>query len=844
MAMRSSSLSNKTTTGIEREIGSQYDNVVIVADSISNVNTVAASITNIQNVLPYLSEINAVGSNIVDIVAIAAMEADITSVMTLETEIKSLYADKDILTSLYADKITLDGLYSSKEAIDSLYADKSVLDSLFSDKSTLDSLFTDKVVLDSLYADKAKLDSLYADKNVLDRIYTSIDNLDRVFISADNIDVVAGSVTNIDTVASDLTSINIVADDTIAINEIYANRAEIYAADDNAAIATAKAAEALVSADNAAVSETNANTSAVAASSSATTASVSATSASNSATIAAGHLAAIEGIYDNFDDRYLGAYATDPTADNDGNALVIGAIYFNTTDNRTKFYNGVAWEDPELASTEAAQIATTKANEASASASASETSRIASASAQTAAEVAQTASETAQGLAEEARDEAVVQAGIATTKASEAAVSAANASSSELTATDAAVTATTNANLALGARDTAVIARDEAVAAETFLGSVYLGAYSSAPTTDNNGDSLTVGAVYYNTTSESLQVYTGSVWDPAVFDATGAVLSFNGREGAVTLSNTDVTSAVGQALDTSATPTFASTVINGETLTDTLRLNTVYTEAGTEPQGSVWWNSDEETLDVRQNGAVLQLGQELQVHCRNSTGSTITNGTVVMAAGTLGASGRILIAPYDNTSDIKYVIGVATEDIVNGDDGKVTSFGKVRGVDTQAWAEGSVLYTASNGGLTSIEPTTGIKSAIAFVINSASNGTLMVRVSSHNELIDYNGLLNSPQAQVNKNTAVTGTSALTRHDKILSNLDVIAMDYTSGDLDFVRYSGDDGSTIYYRDVLTYTSGNLVSVKHFNGTMDLITPSGITTLSYDGSDNLVSTSYTE
>ena len=46
---------------------------------------------------------------------------------------------------------------------------------------------------------------------------------------------------------------------------------------------------------------------------------------------------------DNFDDRYLGQKASDPTLDNDGNALVAGALYFNTTSSIMKVYTGSSW---------------------------------------------------------------------------------------------------------------------------------------------------------------------------------------------------------------------------------------------------------------------------------------------------------------------------------------------------------------------------------------------------------------------------------------------------------------------------------------------------------------------
>ena len=52
--------------------------------------------------------------------------------------------------------------------------------------------------------------------------------------------------------------------------------------------------------------------------------------------------AAAELVYDNFDDRYLGAKSTgsgDPTVDNDGDALIDGALFFDTTNNVMKVYN-------------------------------------------------------------------------------------------------------------------------------------------------------------------------------------------------------------------------------------------------------------------------------------------------------------------------------------------------------------------------------------------------------------------------------------------------------------------------------------------------------------------------
>jgi hypothetical protein len=48
--------------------------------------------------------------------------------------------------------------------------------------------------------------------------------------------------------------------------------------------------------------------------------------------------------YDAFDDRYLGSKASDPTLDNDGNALLTGALYWNSGSNEMRVYTGSAWQ--------------------------------------------------------------------------------------------------------------------------------------------------------------------------------------------------------------------------------------------------------------------------------------------------------------------------------------------------------------------------------------------------------------------------------------------------------------------------------------------------------------------
>jgi hypothetical protein len=123
--------------------------------------------------------------------------------------------------------------------------------------------------------------------------------------------------------------------------------------------------ELLVDAVSAATSATAAATSATASANSATASATSATASANSATASATsatNAATSEtnaaASFDSFDDRYLGAKSSDPSVDNDGNALLTGALYFNSSDNVMKNYTGSAWETLKPTSVEQTNINT------------------------------------------------------------------------------------------------------------------------------------------------------------------------------------------------------------------------------------------------------------------------------------------------------------------------------------------------------------------------------------------------------------------------------------------------------------------------------------------------------
>ena len=188
-------------------------------------------------------------------------------------------------------------------------------------------------------------------------------------------------------------------------------------------------------------------------------------------------------------------------------------------------------------------------------------------------------------------------------------------------------------------------------------------------------------------------------------------------------------------------------------------------------QGSMYWDAAEETVALIMNGTTQRVGQDLFYPVKNQTGSTIPKGTGVRFAGTLGASGRLLIAPFiaNGTYPSKYFMGLTAEDIADGANGQVIAFGKIRKVNTSTFTNGDILYasTAVAGGFQTTAPTApnNIITVAAVVYADATNGELLVRVSpgsniSEDEGIKLTSLVNKNILQYNSSNSLWENKSL------------------------------------------------------------------------------------
>jgi hypothetical protein len=136
---------------------------------------------------------------------------------------------------------------------------------------------------------------------------------------------------------------------------------------------------------------------------------------------------------------------------------------------------------------------------------------------------------------------------------------------------------------------------------------------------------------------------------------------------------------------------------------------------------------------------------------KNQTGSTIAKNSLVYASGTVGASGRISVSKFiaNGTIDAKYLLGITAHDLTDGEDGYVISFGKIRQVNTDTFADGAILYPSPTvaGVWTDVEPIApNLDMPIGFCINSSSNnGTIAIRVASGYKLSELHDVaISSP----------------------------------------------------------------------------------------------------
>lgn len=279
--------------------------IVRLADSAANIDTVAGSITNVNTVATNIANVNTVAGISGNVTTVAGISGNVTTVAGIS-------ANTTTVAGIAANVTTVAGVASNVTTVATNITNVNAVGA-------------------DLLEPTSEINTVAVDIANVNTVGLAIANVNTVAGIAADVTTVAGISANVTTVAGVAANVTTNATNIASINTNAANITAIQGASANAAAAATSAAGAVSSANAAAGS-------AAAAASSQTAAAASATSAAAS--------------YDSFDDRYLGAKASPPTLDNDGNALIDGALYFDTTLALMRVYNlaTTAWISITVAS--------------------------------------------------------------------------------------------------------------------------------------------------------------------------------------------------------------------------------------------------------------------------------------------------------------------------------------------------------------------------------------------------------------------------------------------------------------------------------------------------------------
>jgi hypothetical protein len=261
----------------------------------------------------------------------------------------------------------------------------------------------------------------------------------------------------------------------------------------------------------------------------------------------------------------------------------------------------------------------------------------------------------------------------------------------------------------------------------------------------------TTGFIDAPTTSNTYLKWSGSSfgWDTVAAGGGGTTtnaVTFN-NSGSGAASGTDFDGSVARTISyntlgaansgANTNITSLDSITGGISSPDYIQFDTAATVTGA--VGRVWYDSGDGSLVTRLKGNNLDLniGQENVVLSYNGSGATITKGSVVAVAGAQGQRPSIVLADADTEALSAPTLGIAAEDITNGAEGFVATFGVVRGIDTSAFTAGDDVYLSQTAGqFTATRPSAPAHTVfLGWVVKvNASSGELFVNINNGWEL--------------------------------------------------------------------------------------------------------------
>jgi hypothetical protein len=156
--------------------------------------------------------------------------------------------------------------------------------------------------------------------------------------------------------------------------------------------------------------------------------------------------------------------------------------------------------------------------------------------------------------------------------------------------------------------------------------------------------------------------------------------------------------------------------------------------------GELSWNNVEKTLNLvtGSDNVTIQVGQEVVLYARNTSGVQMIDGQVVKVIGSQGNNPTIALAQADTPANARGVIGVVTQIIPNNSNGFISLIGKVRDLtlDSGTYTVGDLLYLSNTvaGGLTKVRPDIGVAIGRVIATSNGGNNAGVLEVSIDSEV--------------------------------------------------------------------------------------------------------------
>ena len=302
-------------------IDALYPYVATVGGSIANVNIVGAAVANVNTVAGNITSVNTVAGNNANVTKVAAVDAKVTTVANSDASVTTVADSIASVNTTAAAIANVNTTAGSIGNVGTVATNIANVNAVAGNNTNITAVSGNAANINSAVANASNINAAVSNAAHISTVAGNTANVTKVAAIDTNVTTVANNDANVTTVAGVSGNVTTVAGIATNINAVVANATNINT------VAGVNADVTTVATNIAAVLD---------ASNQAAGAAASAVSAASSAATAAALL-------DNFDDRYLGAKASDPATDNDGNALIVGALYFNTTDGVMSIYTASGW---------------------------------------------------------------------------------------------------------------------------------------------------------------------------------------------------------------------------------------------------------------------------------------------------------------------------------------------------------------------------------------------------------------------------------------------------------------------------------------------------------------------